>query len=536
MALIQIDEETVRSQVSEPVFAEALALADDGKVAGLTESGASVSALVSGHSVTVTFTASGMFAACECLDPELCAHAAAAAVSWVRMGDVQPVPDLYALLRTQDSGWLARRLATLAAADSALADRLRTELAETIVAEETTDLLADLEEVMADMLAEAEDEDNSWDEDGWYPDLEDLEEILDEIDDLIEQTPDTARELIVRAVDLIEEALDTGEIYGGQLVDDLERVQGMHQEACLSGSPDPVKLAEWLMGKVLTSNWCTFESSLPTYAPALGDLGLRRCHELLDGTIAGRVPDYKLSTLRESLARAEGGTDAVVAMLARRAANSRDIAKIARLLIDEKRHDEALGWIDQGMGRYGRDQHLLTLALDCHQYAGRTEHALETRWQLFTLSPSMHTYQSLTRLADADAAPWKAKAITHLRSSAAMAHTLAEVLLINGDVAGAWEVLQTYGLGSDLRMRVVNARARTHPQDAIPVYQELAESSVSRASRPGYQEAIQYLFTLRTLFERAGSQAEFPSYVARLRAAHPGKKAFHTQLDGAGLL
>ncbi|HUR03083.1 MAG TPA: hypothetical protein VM347_11125, partial [Nonomuraea sp.] len=374
------------------------------------------------------------------------------------------------------------------------------------------------------------------DEYEWYPDLEDLEEILDEIDDLVEQTPDTARELIVRAIDLIEEALDTGGIYGGELVDELARVQGMHREACLAGSPEPVKLAEWLMGKVLLSNWCTFESSLPGYAPALGDPGLRRCHELLDGTIAGRVPDYKLSTLRESLARAEGGTDAAVAMLALRAANSRDIAKIAHLLIGERRHDEALRWIDQGMGRYGRDQHLLTLALDCHQHAGRTEQALETRWQLFTLSPSTHTYQSLIDQAGPDAAPWKAKAITHLRSSAAMAHTLAEVLLVNGDVAGAWEVLQTGELGSDLRMRVVDARAETHPQDAIPVYQELAESSVSRASRPGYQEAIRCLFTLRTLFERAGRRTEFASYVARLRAAHPGKKAFHIQLDGAGFL
>ncbi|MEV1246716.1 DUF6880 family protein [Nonomuraea sp. NPDC050022] len=536
MALIQVDEEAVRSQVSEPVFAEALALVAGGMVAGLTEKGTSVAALVSGRSVTVTFTASGMRAVCECLDPELCAHAAAAAVTWVRMGDVRPAPDLYALLRTQDSDWLARRLATLAATDPALADRLRTELAETIIGEESTDLLADLESVMADLLAEAADVCDSWYEGEWYPDLEDLEEILDEIDDLIEPSPDTARELTVRAIDLIEEVLDTGEVYGGQLVDDLERVQGMHRDACLAGSPDPVRLAEWLMGKVQTSNWCTFESSLPGYAPVLGDQGLRRCHELLDGTLARGIRDYKLSTLRESLARAEGGTDAVIALLAQRAAGSGDIEKIARLLIGEERHDEALAWIDQGMNRYGRDQHLLTLALDCHQHAGRTEQALETRWQLFTLSPSTHTYQSLTRQAAPDAAPWQAKAITHLRSSPAMAPTLAEVLLINGDVAGAWEVLQTYGLDPDLRMRVVNARAQTHPEDAIPVYRELAESCVSRASRPGYQEAIQYLFTLRTLFERTGDQTEFASYVARLRAAHPGKKAFHTQLDGAGLL
>jgi uncharacterized Zn finger protein len=351
--------------------------------------------------------------------------------------------------------------------------------------------------------------------------------------DLIEETPDAAREVI----DLIEQAMDTERVYGGELLDTLSRVQSMHLDACLTGSPDPERLAEQLIGTALASQWCTFERSLPDYAPALGGQGLIRCRELLERGGGREHSDYKLRTLWESLARAEGGTDAVVELLAQRASSSQDIAHIAQLLITDGRADDALTWIDKGLKDYRPDQRLLSLALDCHMRTGRAEMALETRWRLFTLSPGLPAYQHLIRQAGPEAATWSTRAIAHLRSIRNLAAPLAEVLLLEGDVAEAWEIVEARGLdlGHDLRMRVVNARAQSHPQDAIPIYHELAESNVSRGSKPGYQEAIRYLITARTLAERAGGQDDFAAYMTRLRAAHPGKKLFQQELDRVGL-
>lgn len=65
-----------------------------------------------------------------------------------------------------------------------------------------------------------------------------------------------------------------------------------------------------------------------------------------------------------------------------------------------------------------------------------------------------HRCTSLIREAAAEAAAWSTRAIAHLRSSGGLSATLAEVLLLEGDVPGAWEIVQAGGLdlGHDLRM------------------------------------------------------------------------------------
>jgi uncharacterized Zn finger protein len=546
MALLRVSENSLRAQVPESVFPEALALADHGRVTGLSADGARLSATVDDVVVTVHFTRDGLEATGSCGETSPCAHAVAAALAWVRTGVEESAPDLITVLRGQSVEWLAGRLARLAGHDPALTERLLAEAEQaTTDAEQATtvdmlaDLRADLESVLADLLAEAEDNGyDDWYHEEWYPDVEPLGEILDEIEDLIEESPDTVRELLERAVDLLEEVFDTQNVYGGELLDELGRVESMHLAACLAGSPDPVRLAEWLIGKALTSGWCDFERSVGDYAPALGDQGLIRCHELLAAPAVQRHLGYKLSEALESLARAEGGTDAVVAFLAQHASNSQDIAKIAGVLIADGRDDDALLWIGRGLRDYRPvSQRLLDLALGCHERAGRDDLALRTRWEMFTHSPDLHTYLALTKQAGPDKATWSAQATAHLRAETHLAPVLTDVLLHEGDTAGAWEIFGATGgaLGHDLRMRVVNARAVTHPQDVIPIYRELAETNVSRASRPGYQDAIQHLRVVRTMSERAGTIDDFTAYLDRLRADHPGKKAFHQELDRARL-
>ncbi|WP_204014973.1 SWIM zinc finger family protein [Sphaerimonospora thailandensis] len=301
MAIVEVTEDSLRRQAGESIFTAALALADQGLVTALNERGASISAMVDGRAVTVVITKTGIEGTCACEAPSPCPHAVATALTWVRTGEERPAPDLYAALRVRDADWLARRLVQLAENDQALAVRLLAEAEQVSAVDELADLRADLEQVMADLLEEAEQHDHDdWYGDAWYPDTGDLEEILDDIDELIAEEPDIALELIVRAIDLIEQAMDTEKVYGEELLNALTRVQGMHLDACLTGSPDPVRLAEWLIGKTLTSGWCSFDRSLADYSPVLGDQGLRRCRELMDGN---KIADYKLRTLRESLAR-----------------------------------------------------------------------------------------------------------------------------------------------------------------------------------------------------------------------------------------
>lgn len=89
----------------------------------------------------------------------------------------------------------------------------------------------------------------------------------------------------------------------------LARVQDLHLDACLAGSPDPAWLAGRLFRGALESGWGSFGDALPGYAGVLGAAGMARYEELLAHATG---PAGKLRAMRESLACARGGTDAVV--------------------------------------------------------------------------------------------------------------------------------------------------------------------------------------------------------------------------------
>jgi hypothetical protein len=85
----------------------------------------------------------------------LCAHAVAAVLAWVRTGTDADELDLFEVLRMQHPDWLATRLAELAAADPALAERLLAEAEDGQVLEDVADLRAELDEVLDELEAEA---------------------------------------------------------------------------------------------------------------------------------------------------------------------------------------------------------------------------------------------------------------------------------------------------------------------------------------------------------------------------------------------
>jgi hypothetical protein len=309
MVRVEVTEQSLRGQVDDRVFKQALALAD--RVAGLSTDGLLVEAIVAGIPVSVRIQRDGIEASCRCVVPGPCPHAVATALAWVRMGDDEQVADLFEVLRLQDRDWLVARLADLAEADPALAARLlaEAEAEDADAVGEVEDLRAEFEEVLGELADDASDHDY----DEWYPDTEDLEELLDEAEALVDQAPDAVRELADRVIERIEHVLDVGNCYGGELPDALTRAEDLHLDACRAGSPAPERLAERLIKGALDSGWGSLGTALPEYADVLGAAGLARCRELLAQATGS---DYKLRTLREALARAEGVTGAGADMLA----------------------------------------------------------------------------------------------------------------------------------------------------------------------------------------------------------------------------
>ena len=221
-----------------------------GKVSGLRAGGPVISATVDGVPVSVRILLDGIAGECECPADGLCAHAVAAVMAWVRTGTDPDEPDLFEVLRMQDPDWLATRLAELAAADPALAERLLAEAQDAEALEDVAGLRAELDEV----LDELEDEASSL---GLYdqcrPDGEALDELLDEAAEFVPAAPDAVRELADHAITRTERLLNHEYCYGEGITEALEKAQDVHLAACEAGMPDPEVLAERLATGALES-------------------------------------------------------------------------------------------------------------------------------------------------------------------------------------------------------------------------------------------------------------------------------------------
>ena len=298
MALIEVTEEWVRGLVDNAVFEQAAEWTD--KVTGLHVDGLLVEATVDGVPSGFRVLRRGIEGRCGCPRPAPCAHVIAVALAWTRTGEAEQPRELFEVLRVQDRDWLAARLAELAVADPALAGRLLDAAEDADVLTEAADLRAEFDEVLDELEAEARDEGEHGE---WYPDAEGLHELLDDAEALIDDAPDTVRDLADHLIERIERILDYSNCYGGGMTEALTRAEDLHLDACREGSPDPVRLAERLVSGALDSGWGSLDSALPEYAEVLGTAGLARCKELVaqaSGT------SHSLQTLRNSLARIEG--------------------------------------------------------------------------------------------------------------------------------------------------------------------------------------------------------------------------------------
>src|SRR4029077_12387342 len=114
MTQIEVTEESLRTAVDEAVFAQAVTLAD--KVAGFSEVGPQIEAIVDGIEVSVRVNPFGLDARCACPAPYRerapCPHAAPAGPPWARAG-----PDPPAELRAQLDDVLAGLAAEAAECD-----------------------------------------------------------------------------------------------------------------------------------------------------------------------------------------------------------------------------------------------------------------------------------------------------------------------------------------------------------------------------------------------------------------------------------
>jgi uncharacterized Zn finger protein len=239
VTVIKVSEDALRRVASDEVYARAAEFAST--VSDLQVDGTLLTATVGGVSTTVRLLDGGIEGRCECDAPGAspCAHAVAATLAWVQGGQEEEAPELLDVLLTQSPEWLATRLAAIAAGSAELTALLLAEA----VDPETADAVAELRDELDEELDELEEDADSQGDDEWYPDAENLAEMIEEAGELLNDDPDDVRELADHVIARIGRLLDYENCHGSELTEALEsardllaRVEKARGEA---GAPTP---------------------------------------------------------------------------------------------------------------------------------------------------------------------------------------------------------------------------------------------------------------------------------------------------------
>jgi len=380
--------------------------------------------------------------------------------------------------------------------------------------------------------------------------------------------PAAVIELCEHALRRIEQAIESVDDSDGELGGLLERLQELHLAACRAARPDPEELATRLFAWELSSEWDVFHGVTETYADVLGAVGVGTYRRLAEAEWA-KVPmlgpesgtrrsyesrRYRITSIMESLARAAGDVDELVAIKGRDLSLAYHFLEIAQTCLAAGREDEALAWAERGVRAFSTepDGRLREFLAELYHSRSRHDEAMDLMFAEFVEHPSLERYQLLKAHADRiDAWPtWRTRALEATRASIveelrvarpirhrwetpADGSSLVRIYLWEGELEPAWREAGALGCTDALWRELAVKREPDHPADALPIYQREVNMLLETKRNDGYQAAVDLLERIRTLMIRLGAERDFPAYLASVRAAHGRKRNFTKLLDKA---
>lgn len=368
-------------------------------------------------------------------------------------------------------------------------------------------------------------------------------------------------ELAQYAIEKTEAALEHVDDSSGQVGDVLSRLGELHLQACKLARPDPVALAHDLFDLETTLPFGVCSFSALTYKEVLGAKGLQSYRALaqaqwdLLGPV-GATPGFnsgrfKITRVMEDLARASGDVDALIAIKSKDLTHAYAYLTIAQLLTDNKRHEEALRWAEQGRDAYPErtDARLRDFLVAAYLQRKRPAEALQLTWIQFEEQPGLPVYQKLHGVATklgvwivqrARALEWLDRVITQEASQTSRykpkpsvpdtSRRLA-IALWEGDLTGAWAAVQSGQCQQSLRISLAQALGSTRALDAIGLYRQIVPEVVGITNNDAYVRAVDLVRHVAKLMAEVGQSAQFADYRAELRQTFKAKRNFIKLLD-----
>ena len=386
--------------------------------------------------------------------------------------------------------------------------------------------------------------------------------VLDSLQDLLDDGhAEQVITLAEHAIDGAEDAVGYVDDSDGWMSGIAERLRDLHLAACEAARPDPVTLARTLFDRERhDGDLEVFHGSASAYADVLGERGLAEYRSLAQqewDALPPLGPDderqawssgrFRITQIMHTLAELTGDADAVVGVLARDQSSAYQFVRIAEVLREAGRYEDALEWALKGLASHGHsDSRLVEVAAEEHHRAGRGGQAVEVLWAAYDAAPGLRTYRHLAEHAQrAGLWPtWHDRALELLRSRLVKksssprtrgrsqswpapgpdSSTLVEVLLFDGAVEQAWTEANVSGCRRDLWAELARLREDEHPADAIPVWQAEVDRQISAKNNQAYAEAVALIERVGRLMRAADRESEFAPYVEGLRVTHKPKR------------
>ncbi|MFC7274141.1 SWIM zinc finger domain-containing protein [Paractinoplanes rhizophilus] len=367
--------------------------------------------------------------------------------------------------------------------------------------------------------------------------------------ELLPEHAEQVRPLLQRTLELLGQAAGRSEDHCGAALASAAEAWDVFLAACDDAPPDPVELGSWFAQFRLTGV-DILDMSITDVADLLGTDGLDAYWNALDTARDTDPSGWTVRSLREEMIRAAGDVDLLVACYAEDLSTPDRYVLIARLLRENERTAEAVGWLERGRAASGRSDHrigrLVDLLIELYTEAGRTADVMDLHWERFHVEGTVGSYQRLREFVLAtDPQRWpqrREEALGLLRTRATggdagnawnAGEVYLRVLLSEDRDEAAWEMLGQVRCEESTRLAVAGRRAVTHPAEALKIYLPAVETAVARANTADYEQAADLLVTLRDICQRAGT--DHAAEVTRLKAAHSRKRNFMAALRQRGL-
>ena len=349
------------------------------------------------------------------------------------------------------------------------------------------------------------------------------------------------------AVALLTQAFEYVDDSSGVVGEAAYELLAAHLRACQAAPPDPVSLGDYLAGLLLQDGY-RFGPDLADYTALLGDKGFAAVRECIEAVYTRNPQDWRARSLMESLAKAEGDVDALIAIYAAHLDDRGwNHLRIAEELDENGRGGEALDWAERGVAEAANpDQRLVDYLAGRYAAAGRSDDVLSLRRDRFRDERTLASYRAL-RDAAMDSGVWpaeRAEAVALLgkdvhrppanRSWGRDDPVLVDALLDDGDLDAAWDAAKD--VASDAQwLRLADASVAARPVDALAVYLRAIAPLKSMTGDPVYYRMATLLLSARACHEALGTTDKFARYMTALRLDQKRKRNLIKILDQKGL-